>query len=141
MCVAHQARVAPFLDIAAAAAHFHGVAGDLARIAAGAELDQRREHAHQRIGIGLASVGAAQRLGRLEHHGAGLLGGQRKLEQLAAHQRHVQQALAKGPALARDELALGQGAAHQAGRAHAVGQARVVDHVGHLHKAPAELAH
>ena len=36
---------------------------------------------------------------------------------------------------------LGDGAAHQAGRAHAVGQARVVDHVGHLLEAAAALAH
>src|SRR5258706_4316965 len=43
--IAHQARVGPLLGVADAAAHFHRVAGDLARVAAGAELDERRHDA------------------------------------------------------------------------------------------------
>ena len=101
--VAHAPRVAPFLDVAAAAAHFHRVGADLARVAAGAELDQRREDAHQRIGPRVARVGPAQRFRRLQHHRARLLGGQHQLEQLPAHQRHVTQPLAEGLALAGDE--------------------------------------
>jgi hypothetical protein len=58
-------------------------------------------------------------------------------QQLAAHQRQVDQAPAEGAALAGDEQRLGNGAAHQAGRAHAVRQARVVHHVGHLLEAAA----
>src|SRR5258706_5903815 len=43
--IAHQARVGPLLGVADAAAHLHRVAGDLARVAAGAELDERRHDA------------------------------------------------------------------------------------------------
>ncbi|ATH41953.1 hypothetical protein BHR52_01310 [Bordetella pertussis] len=56
MRIAHQARLDPFFDIAAAAADLHRVAGHLARVAAGAELDQRREDARQRR-LALAAVG------------------------------------------------------------------------------------
>ena len=92
---------APFLDVAAAAAHFHRVAGHLARVAAGAELDERREDAQQRVGgrrrrrrsaPAPAAVWNTMR--------ARLLGRQPQLLQLALHQRHVDQALAEGAALA-----------------------------------------
>ena len=139
--VAHDARVAPLFDVTAAATHFHGITGDLARIAAGAELDQRREQAGQCVGAFFAGIAAAQGLCRLEHHGARLLGGHHQLGQLALHQRHVDQVLAERLPMPRDVKRFGQGAAHQAGGAHAIGQAGVVDHVRHLRKAAAELAH
>ena len=141
--VTHQPGVAPFLDVAAAAAHLHRVAGDLAGVAAGAELDQRRQDAHQSVGsaIGAADgVRLAQRLGGLQQHGARLLGGQQQLQQLAAHQRQVDQAFAESLALLRDIQRLAIRPAHQPGRTHAVGQARVVDHVGHLLEAAAGFA-
>ena len=140
MRVAQQARLGPLFDIAAAAAHFHAVAGDFARIAAGAELDERGKNARQRR-IALALIGGRQRLSGLQHDAARLFGPDRHLGQLPAHQRHVDEPLAEGPAVLRHEGRLGQCTAHQAGRAHAVGQARVVDHVGHLLEALAAFAH
>src|SRR5690606_4913979 len=45
MRIAHEPRIGPFLDVAAAAADLHGVARDLARISTGPVLDQRRHDA------------------------------------------------------------------------------------------------
>ncbi len=140
MAVAQQAGVRELLDIAAAAPHLHRVAGDAPGVAAGAELDQRRQDAQQGVGAVVAGVGAAQRLGGQEHHAARLLGRNDDLGQLPAHQRHVDQALTEGAAAVRDEQRLGGGAAHHAGGPHAVRQARVVDHVGHLPEAVAGRA-
>ncbi|WP_421446732.1 aminotransferase class III-fold pyridoxal phosphate-dependent enzyme, partial [Agrobacterium tumefaciens] len=64
MSVAQQPGITPFFDIAATAAHFHRVAGDLARIAARPKLDQRREDAGQRA-IGPRHIGRLQGLRRL----------------------------------------------------------------------------
>ncbi|MNG01828.1 hypothetical protein D3C84_848240 [compost metagenome] len=58
--VAHQARIAPLLDVPHAAAHLHGVASDPACVAAGAELDQRREDAHALLRLGIAAIGTGQ---------------------------------------------------------------------------------
>ncbi|MCY1184637.1 hypothetical protein D9M73_253470 [compost metagenome] len=66
--IAHQARVAPLLDVADAAAHLHGVAGHPAGVAAGAELDQRGEDAHALLRAGIAAVGARQQRGDLHEH-------------------------------------------------------------------------
>ncbi|MNI45352.1 hypothetical protein D3C73_997740 [compost metagenome] len=140
MRIAHQARLGPFLDIAAAAAHFHRVARDLAGVAAGTELDQRRQDAGKRR-VSRALVGVRQRARRLEHDAARLFRPHRHLDQLALHQRHVDQSLAEGAAVLRHVDGFGHRAAHQAGRAHAVGQARIVDHVGHLLEAAAAFAH
>ena len=137
--VAHQPRVGPFLDVAAAAAHLHRVAGDLARIAAGAELDQRRQDAHQRVGRAASPASArSQRLGGLEHHRARLLGRQQQLEQLAAHQRHVDQAAAEGARVRARRTAPRCSARRISPAARTpLRQARVVDHVGHLLEAAA----
>ena len=141
MRVTYQTWVAPLFDVATATAHFHRIARHLARIAAGAELDHRREDACECVGVFLARVGAHESLCGLKHHGARLLCGNAQLVELALHQRHVFQALAERNALVCHVLGLGDSAAHHAGGAHAVGQARVVHHVGHLHKAASALAH
>ena len=139
--IAQQTGVAPLFDVAAAAAHFHRVAGDAPCIAAGAKLDQRRQDARQCRRAGLASIGAPQCLGGLKEHAARLLGGQQQLQQLPAHQGQVNQAAAKGLAFTRHKEGLAASPSHQPGGAHAVGQTRVVDHVGHQLKAAPWLAH
>ena len=47
MGVAQQARGGELLDVAGAAPHLERVAAHLARIARGAELEHRRQHAHE----------------------------------------------------------------------------------------------
>src|SRR3546814_10917001 len=47
MRVADEARVHPVLDVAVAAAHLHRGGGDADVVAAGAELEQRRQDAQQ----------------------------------------------------------------------------------------------
>ena len=140
MRIAQQSGVGPFLDVAAAAAHFHRVAGNPPRIAARPELDQRREDACQRSGTGFAGVGAGQRARSLKDHGAGLLGRQHHLEQLTAHQGQLDQRLAEGHPVPGHMQRFGECTAHQSGCPNAIGQARVVDHVGHLLKAATALA-
>src|SRR3546814_20352031 len=61
MRIAQQARLDPFLDLAAAAAHLHGVAGDLAGIAAAAQLEQCRQATAQRLALLLAGIAPVQR--------------------------------------------------------------------------------
>ena len=140
MRIPHEARVAPLFDVAGAATHFHRIAGHAARIAAGAELDQRRQDAHALGGLLVAGIGQRQQLRDLHEHRARLLRRQQHLQELALHQRHVDQLAAKGFAIARDVQRLGGRAAHQASGAHAVRQPRHVDHVGHLVEAAADLA-
>ena len=117
MGVAQQAGVGPLLDVAAAAADLHGVAGDLAGVTAGAEFEERGEDTEEGVGAGLAGIGAAQGVGGLKEHGAGLFGRQRELGQLALHEGHVDQQAAEGAAVLRDVGGFGQGTAHEAGGA------------------------
>ena len=141
MGVTHQARIAPFFDVATTATHFHGIARHLARVAASAKLDERRENAHQRVSPGVSCVCAAQGLCSLKHHGAGGFSRQQQLHQLALHQWQVGQLFAKSFTVLRDEQRFPHRTAHQARRPHTIGEAGVVDHVGHLHKAAALFAH
>ncbi|VWC24643.1 hypothetical protein BTE28158_06020 [Burkholderia territorii] len=140
MRVAHEARIAPLLDVAGAAAHFHRIARHAARIAARAELDQRRQDAHAARGLRIARIRLRQQQRDLHEHRACGLGGQQHLHQLALHQRHVDQLAAECGAMRGHVQRLVQRASHQARRAHAVRQPRHVDHVGHLVKATADLA-
>ncbi len=140
MRVAHETRVAPFFDVARAAAHFHRVAGHAAGIAASAELDQRRKDAHAFRRLPIAGVGLFQQQGDLHEHRTSLLRGQHHLEQLPLHQGHIDQLAAERFAMARDVQRLGQRAAHQTRRTHAVRQPRHVDHVGHLMEAAPHFA-
>src|SRR5574340_1740374 len=80
MRIAHEARVAPFLDVTHAAAHFHRVAGHAARIAAGTELDERSEDAHALRRELVAAIGAREPRGDLHEHRARLFGGQHHLQ-------------------------------------------------------------
>ena len=141
MRVAHQARIGPFFYVAAAAAHFHGVAGGASRVAAGAEFDQGGEDAHAAARLLVALIRAGE-FDRSQHeHAARLFRRQHQFEQLAAHQRQVDQLAPEGLAVARKMQRVGERAAHHAGRAHAVGEPRHIDHVGHLREAAAEFAH
>ena len=49
MCVAHQARVHPLLDVAVAAAHLHGPGRHRHVVAAGPEFEQRCQDAQQAL--------------------------------------------------------------------------------------------
>src|SRR3546814_19468845 len=80
MRIAQQARLDPFLDVAAAAAHLHGVAGDLAGIAADAKLEQWRQDTAQRPSLLVAGIGAVPRLGGEQAHRQSLLRRQNPLD-------------------------------------------------------------
>ncbi len=140
MRIAHDARIAPFLDVAGAAAHFHRIARHAPRIAARAELDQRRQDPHAARGLLVAGFSLRQQQCDLHEHRARGLGRQQHLQQLALHQRHLDQLAAKGLAMRGNVQRFVQRAPHQPCRTHAVRQPRQVDHVGHLVKAAADLA-
>jgi hypothetical protein len=139
--VAHQSGFDPLFDVATATAYFHRIGGDFARISASAELDERGQDAHQALRFGIPGVRLPQRLGRLKHHRAGLLGRYQQLEQLPPHQWQVDEPGPEGLAIASNVERLTHSAAHQSRGPHAVGQARVVHHVGHLHETTPWLAH
>jgi hypothetical protein len=65
--------------------------------------------------------------------------GQHELEQLPAHQRHLDQRFAEGDTVARQVERFAQGAPQHASGAHAVGEPRHVDHVGHLDEAASRV--
>ena len=132
MGIAQNPRVRPFLDIATAAAHLHAVDRDLACVTAGAELYQRRQNAQDLGHLGVARICGLQHACRMKDHRTPLLGGDQHFHQLPTHQRQVDQLLPKGGPVLRDEKRFGHRAPHQPRRAHAIGQTRHVDHVGHL---------
>ncbi|KGX30923.1 hypothetical protein Y600_390 [Burkholderia pseudomallei MSHR3709] len=140
MCIAQHARIAPLLDVAGAAAHLHRIAGNAARIAARAELDERRQDPHAAACLRVARVRLREQQRDLHEQRARLLGRHEHLDELPLHQRHVDQLAAERFAMARDVQRLRRRAPHQPRCAHAVRQTRHVDHVGHLMKAAADLA-
>ena len=140
LCVAHQARGHPFLDVADAAADLEGGTGDRDVVAAGAELVDRCEDAQQVRGILVALVRAAHRVGREGVHRQRLLGRQHDLHELPAQQRIFRRGFAEGAAAARGGQRLVEAAAHHRGGAHAMAQPRQVDLAHHLLEAMVHVA-
>ena len=124
VCIARQARIRPFFDVAGAAAHFHRVAGGAPRITAGAELEQWREDANALLRGELlsriASVGRLQCARGGKHDRTRRFGGQQNLAQLAAGERHFDQAFTECDAMFGHMPRLKIRAPHQAGGTHAV---------------------
>ena len=128
MRVAQQARVGPFLDVAAAAAHLHGVARDVARIAAGAEFEQRREDAQQRLRLGHRRRRRVRR--RFAVWNTMDASPARTRTSILMSCRRISgssiSCLPKATRFRATKQRLVHGAAHHAGGAHAVGEARLL---------------
>ena len=69
MGVANQPRIAPFLDVACAPAHFHCVAGNAPRAAASAELADRGEGGERLAPIPLGALGRGEAARRVSTAG------------------------------------------------------------------------
>src|SRR5690606_5972016 len=82
-----------------------------------------------------------QSLRGLQHHRTPYLRTHQNLAQLSLHERHLDETLTKSAPVTGHMQCFSQGATHQTGSSHTVGQAGVVDHVRHLLEAAAALTY
>ncbi len=132
MGVAHQARVHPLLDVAVATAHLHGTGRDRDVVAAGTQLDERRQEAQQRSRLVVAGTGAIHGVCRRHRHRQCLLGRHHDLHELPPEQRMLDDGRAEGVPSARGGQGVIETAAHHRGSAHTVRQPRQVHLIHHL---------
>ena len=140
MGIADQPRIDPLLDVTVAAADFHGPGRDRNVVAAGAELEQRRQDPQHAFRPLRAGIGAIHRVGAEQKYRERLLGGHRHLQELAAEQGIFDHGLAEGFSPARADQRLVDTAPHHGGGTNAMGKPRQVDLFHHLLEAAVGVA-
>lgn len=150
MGVAQEPGIDEVLDVAVAATDLHRLAGHEPGPLADRVLGERREDPDQRPGRGIGcvagdlaerdGVGGVEPVGALQHQGQRRLGVQQQRQQRGPHQRLVEQRRPGHDPLPGVVHGLPHGPPHQRRRAHGVGQARDVDHLGHLQEPAGQLA-